>query len=743
VAHQGSTHGTSSATVLVGAEWAKGLPAGSSYADRRVGECQSCHDAMGADDGSGAPVAKLAKVDGTELCFSCHGQGSIVATDVASVYATAGAPVLEVFGAFGAATNQRQYGVAQVYTRESSASATLMSPRPVLEANVGPTTAGDIDGDGKAEVLVSRSGTADVSIVRRSQLAGVTSRPGPVTLLAEPAFLAVGDVLADIANLNEVVAGDGSTVRVYRWDGATLAPVAAVPATFTITGLATGDVVGTSADDIVATTTGAADSDNRIVVATGGSGLLELSGSYVVNGHLPQGPAVGDLDGAGQAEIAVAIGGDNQDVLQVYDGVGTQLAVAGSTSGNQQAQRAVIGDVLWGSQAAGRSAAEVAVTFADASDGARVDIFPQMAGGGFGTEVTVDLTQFSNPAEMATGDVDGDGNRELVIARAGSFSHRVPAGLEVLKADGAGTAIASATFYPAAGVESADSVPGQAWVSVVEFGSLGLSRHATDTTPNTHNSTETAGFSRHVECVDCHNVHEATSTVAAAPAASGAIKGTWGVSVDNSPVGVITYTEKHGVSYEYELCLKCHGSWSSSGDTRDIAQEVDTRNASVHAVEAPSTSSEVVAGSFVTKPDPWSNNSVLHCVDCHGNANDAEPVGPHASTQAPLLRAPYIGVEPVESSGLCYECHRYDVYYEGTADDGASSSRFWQSNQERHLHMLHGSANGIGCAACHTSHGATEPHLIRDDVGYAHQAAGGGGCTNACHGGATRSYEGR
>ena len=139
--------------------------------------------------------------------------------------------------------------------------------------------AGDIDGEGTAEVVIARAGTPDVSIVQRSALAGVTSRPGPVTLLAEPAFIAVGDVLSDVGNLQEVVAADGSTVRVYRWNGTSLAPVDAVTTTYTVTGLAVGDVVGTSADDIVATTTGGTDADNRIVIATGGSGTLVVDGT--------------------------------------------------------------------------------------------------------------------------------------------------------------------------------------------------------------------------------------------------------------------------------------------------------------------------------------------------------------------------------------------------------------------------------------------------------------------------------
>ena len=55
-------------------------------------------------------------------------------------------------------------------------------------------------------------------------------------------------------------------------------------------------------------------------------------------------------------------------------------------------------------------------------------------------------------------------------------------------------------------------------------------------------------------------MHEATSTPApTAPLDYGRIKGTWGVSVTNGPAAnAITYTEKQGIDYEYELCFKCH-----------------------------------------------------------------------------------------------------------------------------------------------------------------------------------------
>ena len=54
--HQGSSHGLSTQTVPVDAEWASRLASPSADATRQVGECQTCHAPMGVDDGTGTPV---------------------------------------------------------------------------------------------------------------------------------------------------------------------------------------------------------------------------------------------------------------------------------------------------------------------------------------------------------------------------------------------------------------------------------------------------------------------------------------------------------------------------------------------------------------------------------------------------------------------------------------------------------------------------------------------------------------
>ncbi len=89
--HQTSAHGSTTQTVPVGTEWATRLPSPSADATRLVGECQTCHAPIGVDDGSGAPIPKLLKAEGTALCYSCHGTGSTIATDMESMYPTSGA----------------------------------------------------------------------------------------------------------------------------------------------------------------------------------------------------------------------------------------------------------------------------------------------------------------------------------------------------------------------------------------------------------------------------------------------------------------------------------------------------------------------------------------------------------------------------------------------------------------------------------------------------------------------------
>jgi hypothetical protein len=336
---------------------------------------------------------------------------------------------------------------------------------------------------------------------------------------------------------------------------------------------------------------------------------------------------------------------------------------------------------------------------------------------------------------LAAGDLDGDGDAELIAGNAGVWERdgalAMAPSVQVFTYDATkpGEEFQTETSPRwAGGVEYAGAAPA---LALADLGAISASRHPVDVADETHVSTETVGFARHVTCSDCHNSHEATSTPtvasAVAPAIYGVLKGVFGATLALSP--------RTPVRYEYEACLKCHSAYSRLEGGRDIAAEIDPDNSSVHAIIAQGSATARI-GTF---ENGWSSQSILYCVDCHGSADAAATgvAGPHISSDAPLLKRPYLGISPkdveLRATLMCYACHKEGVYLTGAEDAGASASWFGGPLLNTKLHTKHVAIQGFNCGACHVSHGSvTELHLLRPAVGYT-ALADGGSCTNACH----------
>ncbi|HSQ22649.1 MAG TPA: hypothetical protein VLQ52_07635, partial [Coriobacteriia bacterium] len=278
----------------------------------------------------------------------------------------------------------------------------------------------------------------------------------------------------------------------------------------------------------------------------------------------------------------------------------------------------------------------------------------------------------------------------------------------------------------AGGVERAGSAPS---LAVADLGGVGPSRHPVGAVEDAHVSTETAPFTRHVECADCHNVHETTSTVAAAPDAYGRILGTWGATA--------SLVDAQPIASEYELCYKCHSAYQNEAGLEgaaDISADFDAGNTSVHAVEQ-AVATTINLGTFVDDGAVWNNDSVLYCIDCHSIAGATLPVaGPHTSSEAPILKSPYLGVLPSDSDLLCYDCHEYSTYFDVTSleDTGTAASWFYNATAGA-LHGLHVRDHGFGCASCHASHGSVvNEALVRDAIDFERDLIGGS-CIGPCH----------
>jgi hypothetical protein len=114
----------------------------------------------------------------------------------------------------------------------------------------------------------------------------------------------------------------------------------------------------------------------------------------------------------------------------------------------------------------------------------------------------------------------------------------------------------------------------------------------------------------------------------------------------------------------------------------------------------------------------------MYCSDCHGN-NNATPVGPHGSNNAPILRYPSFltsfstntsGTADDQSGDLCSQCHAASKYY-SSIDSSGSGFQTSIANGSINLHNRHvAKKKGFAyrCVNCHTKipHGYTRRGMI-------------------------------
>ncbi|NVO01261.1 MAG: hypothetical protein HXX09_01030, partial [Bacteroidetes bacterium] len=254
--------------------------------------------------------------------------------------------------------------------------------------------------------------------------------------------------------------------------------------------------------------------------------------------------------------------------------------------------------------------------------------------------------------------------------------------------------------------------------------------------------TSFAGTNRHVECVDCHNPHGAKVYAATtAPTIYNELIGASGVTPTYAGAGAPTgFTFNTNTTYEYEVCFKCHSSyttlptylpagWSGAADaadglkkvttggtntqiadSRDMAQEYNPNNASFHPVMAAGKNLNINAATFQAG---WTYTSRMYCTSCHDNNQKGTAGygrGPHGSQNLHILDA---GTGAVTNSGFktvhgapvatdfCTKCHMAASYITGN-----TSSRFGY-----HLYHVNDKTTE-SCYLCHDSHGSEQFHLI-------------------------------
>jgi len=257
-----------------------------------------------------------------------------------------------------------------------------------------------------------------------------------------------------------------------------------------------------------------------------------------------------------------------------------------------------------------------------------------------------------------------------------------------------------------------------------------------------HDPTENPNtMPQHVECVDCHNSHE-TRARSVGGQVPGPLAGVSGISMGG--------TFLREATFEYEVCLKCHGVTEDRNPivfrvdkVTNVRLRIDPQNPSFHPV-ADVGRNPTIQG-LITPLTPASRTP---CTSCHNNeatslAGGNAPRGPHGSIYRPILTAEFqldatTRPESYQIYALCYGCHDRNTLL--NRPDGFP-------------HQLHlGSTVGASCAICHDAHGSRQnPHLIdfmsRDltgkvvvtasstgELSYQSLGMNAGRCTLTCHG---------
>ena len=238
--------------------------------------------------------------------------------------------------------------------------------------------------------------------------------------------------------------------------------------------------------------------------------------------------------------------------------------------------------------------------------------------------------------------------------------------------------------------------------------------HPVELTSDVHTPNEDPSLPlvEHAECTDCHNPHATADTAAAAPLAGGPLEGATGVGSNGLPV--------LSVSYEYEVCFKCHGQFSMSDPPvirqileHDKVLQFDQANPSYHPVEAPGRNPAVPS-----LLPPLNAASVIYCSDCHASqsapgAGGTGPRGPHGSTHPFILERQYSIIDPAQYDftlyDLCYKCH---------------SETSILADESFKQHKKHVEGADTPCSVCHDPHGISDTqgnptnnsHLINFDI---------------------------
>ncbi len=272
---------------------------------------------------------------------------------------------------------------------------------------------GDFNADGKLDLAIANAGSNDVTVLLGDGAGGFTAAPGsPFPVGSTPDSIAAWDFNAD-GKLDLAIANAGSnSVTLLLGDGAggfTAAPGSPFTVGSGPVSLAVGDFNGDGAPDLAVATLG--DNGVTVLLGNGTGGFAAAPGSPFTVGTYPLSVAVGDFNRDGKPDLAIANYGDGTVTLMLGDGTGAFTAAPGSPFSTGPTPDAVaVGDLN------GDGKPDLAIT--NYSYGT-VTILLGDGTGGFAAPGTLFVVG-AGPTFVALADLNGDRETDLAIANSAS-----------------------------------------------------------------------------------------------------------------------------------------------------------------------------------------------------------------------------------------------------------------------------------------------------------------------------------